>query len=67
MVRHVEQCSPYTFWELRRFSVFWLHHKNVQKPVGFHTCDLRIQEVEAGESRIQSHPWIHSEFKASLG
>lgn len=28
-----------------------------------HTCNLRIWEVEAGESGIQDQVWLHSEFE----
>lgn len=31
-----------------------------------YTCDLSTWEVEAG-LEIKSHPWLHSEFEATLG
>lgn len=32
-----------------------------------HTCDIRIQEVEAGGPEVQSHPQLRSQLEASLG
>lgn len=31
------------------------------------TWNLSPQEEKAGELRVQDHPWLHSQFKASLG
>jgi hypothetical protein len=31
------------------------------------TCNLSTWQVEAGESRVQGHPWLYSEFKTSMG
>lgn len=31
-----------------------------------HICNLSIQEVKAEISVLQSHPWLHDEFKANL-
>lgn len=30
-------------------------------------CNPNTQEVEAGEPRVQGHPWLHIQFQASLG
>lgn len=30
-------------------------------------CDTSTQEVEAGESEVQSQPWLHSELEVRLG
>lgn len=32
-----------------------------------HTCNLRTQEVEAGESEVQVHSELRIRFKATLG
>lgn len=32
-----------------------------------HICNQNTWEVEAGGSEVQGHPWLHSEFEASLG
>jgi hypothetical protein len=32
-----------------------------------HTCDLSIQETEAGGLQVGDWPGLHSEFEASLG
>lgn len=32
----------------------------------WNTCDHGTQEVEAGRSGVQSHPWLHGKFKLSL-
>lgn len=32
--------------------------------IGLHACDPNTQEVEAGASRVQGHPWIHTQFQA---
>lgn len=37
----------------------------VQTGVVVHTC--KSQEAEAGEPEVQDHPWLHREFKYSLG
>lgn len=40
-----------------------------QKTAGLvvHNCKACAQEVEAGASRVQVHPQLYSEFRASLG
>lgn len=30
-------------------------------------CNPNTQEVEAGEPRVQGHPWLYIQFQASLG
>ena len=32
-----------------------------------HICHPSTWEMEAGGSGVQGHPWLHSEFEASLG
>lgn len=33
-----------------------------------HTCNLHTQEeVEAGGSEVQSHPWLYKQLETSLG
>lgn len=32
-----------------------------------YTCNLNTREVETGGSELQGHPWLHREFKTSLG
>lgn len=31
-----------------------------------HVCNPSTQEVEAGGSKVQRHPWLHSSFNDSL-
>lgn len=32
-----------------------------------HACNYSIWEMEAGQSEIQGHSWLHGKFKANLG
>lgn len=32
-----------------------------------HACHPSHQEAEAGGSRVQGHPWLHSKLEGSLG
>lgn len=32
-----------------------------------HTCNPSTQDVKPGESKVQSHPWLHREFKGAGG
>lgn len=32
-----------------------------------YTCNASTQEAEAADSELEEHPWLQSDFKASLG
>lgn len=39
----------------------------IECAVVVHTCNPRAHKVEAESSEVQHHPWLPSEFQASLG
>lgn len=55
----MEKCWPTV---LKSPSLFL---STVQTGVVVHTC--KSEEAEAGEPEVQDHPWLHREFKDSLG
>jgi hypothetical protein len=40
-----------------------LHHLGMM----VHTCNSSAEEVGAGRSEVQGHPWLYGEFEVSLG
>jgi hypothetical protein len=48
-------------------TLYFLERKNNLSVVMVRAYNPRIWEMEARRSGIHDHPWLHSEFKASLG